>query len=90
MPATPGAPGGLKLSNEGNWKGSETGTRPPNIPKPSGRPEGLPRREVPAVDTCRNKTTSNDYCYSELYEAKAKAGYMKVTFNTSRTFLKYS
>lgn len=51
MPAAPGAPGGLKLSNGGNWKGSETGTRPPNIPKPRGRAEGLPRREVPAVDT---------------------------------------
>lgn len=51
MPAAPGAPGGLKLSNGGNWKGSETGTSPPNIPKPRGRAEGLPRREVPAVDT---------------------------------------
>lgn len=29
------APGGVKLSR-GNWKGSETGTRPPNIPKPNG------------------------------------------------------
>lgn len=55
MPAAPGPPGGLKLSNGGNWKGSETGTRPPNIPKPRGRAEGLPRREVPAVDTCGNK-----------------------------------
>lgn len=52
MPAAPGAPGGLKLSNGGNWKGSETGTRPPNIPKPRGRAEGLPRSGVPAVDTC--------------------------------------
>lgn len=52
MPAIPGAPAGLKLSNGGNWKGSETGTRPPSIPKPSGRAEGLPRREAPAVDTC--------------------------------------
>lgn len=51
MPAVPGAPGGLKLSKGGNWKGSETGTRPPSIPKPRGRGEGLPRREVPAVDT---------------------------------------
>ncbi len=54
MPVAPGAPGGLKLSNGGNWKGSETGTRPPNIPKPRGRAEGLPRRGVPAVDTCQN------------------------------------
>lgn len=52
MPVAPGAPAGLKLSNEGNWKGSETGTRPPNIPKPRGRAEGLPRRGEPAVDTC--------------------------------------
>lgn len=29
------AVGGAKLSR-GNWKGSETGTRPPNIPKPRG------------------------------------------------------
>lgn len=50
MPAAPGAPGGLKLSNGGNWKGSETGTRPPNIPKPRDRAEGLPKREEPAVD----------------------------------------
>lgn len=52
MPAAPGAPGGLKLSSEGNWKGSETGTRPPSIPKPRGRVEGFPRRAEPAVDTC--------------------------------------
>lgn len=55
MPVAPGAPGGLKLSNGGNWKGSETGIRPPNIPKPRGRAEGLPRREVPAVDTYRHR-----------------------------------
>lgn len=48
-PDAPGAPAGLKLSNGGNWKGSETGTRPPNIPKPRGRAEGPPRREAPAV-----------------------------------------
>ena len=40
MPAAPGAPGGLKLSKGGNWKGSETGTRPPNMPKPMGRVRG--------------------------------------------------
>lgn len=54
MPATPVAPGGLKLSKEGNWKGSETGTRPPNMPKPRGRVEGLPRRAEPAV-TCERR-----------------------------------
>lgn len=50
-PPAPGAPGGLKLSRGGNWKGSETGTRPPSIPKPRGRGAGLPRREEPVVDT---------------------------------------
>lgn len=54
LPA-PGAPGGLKLSSGGNWKGSETGTRPPSIPKPRGRAGGLPRRGVPAVETWRQK-----------------------------------
>lgn len=56
IPAAPEAPGGLKLSNDGNWKGSETGTRPPNIPKPRDKAEGLPRRGVPAVDTCKGNT----------------------------------
>lgn len=48
-------PGGGKLSSEGNWKGRETGTRPPSIPKPSGR-EGPaePSRALPADDTCDN------------------------------------
>lgn len=55
IPVAPGAPGGLKLSKGGNWKGRETGTRPPNIPKPRGRVEGLPRRVDPAVETCRDK-----------------------------------
>lgn len=52
MPAAPGAPGGLKLSKGGNWKGSETGTRPPSMPKLRGREEGLPRRGAAVVETC--------------------------------------
>lgn len=52
MPDPPGAAEGLKLSSGGNWKGIDTGTRPPNIPKPKGREEGLPRSEEPVVDTC--------------------------------------
>lgn len=51
MPAAPGALGGLKLSRDGNWKGRETGTRLPNIPKFRGSVGGPPRREDPAVDT---------------------------------------
>lgn len=50
MPAAPGAAGGLKLSSGGNWKGSETGTRPPSIPKPKEREE-FPKSEEPVVVT---------------------------------------
>lgn len=52
MEPAPGAPGAVKLSSEGNWKGSVTGTKPPNIPKLSGRAAGLPRRALLADDTC--------------------------------------
>lgn len=52
IPAAPGATGGLKLSSEGNWKGIETGTRPPSMPKPRGRLEEFPRRVEPVVDAC--------------------------------------
>lgn len=53
QPGIPG-PGGLKLRSEGNWKGRETGTRPPSIPKPRGREGGTePKRLLPeAEDTC--------------------------------------
>lgn len=51
IPAAPEAPGGLKLSKGGNWKGSDTGTRLPNMPKPRGRAGGVPRMEEPADDT---------------------------------------
>lgn len=40
--------GGAKLSR-GNWKGRETGTRPPNIPKPRG-----------TDDTCRETVRRTD------------------------------
>lgn len=68
----PGAPEGLKLSNDGNWKGSETGTRPPNIPKPRGSVEGLPRSADPAVETwtkgkpCFHKETQLKLLYLVL------------------------
>lgn len=43
----------LRLSREGNWKGNETGTRPPNIPKPRGREDDEPKRELlPEVEPC--------------------------------------
>lgn len=43
----------LRLSREGNWKGKDTGTRPPNIPKPRGREEEEPSKELlPDVETC--------------------------------------
>lgn len=51
MAPAPEAPGGLKLSRGGNWKGSETGTRLPSMPKPRGRAGGVARREEPAEDT---------------------------------------
>lgn len=48
LAAVPRLPGGaLKLSSEGNWKGSDTGTRPPIKPKPRGRAGGLPTRPPP-------------------------------------------
>lgn len=35
-----------------NWNGSDTGTRPPSIPKPRGREEAEPRRPAfPVVET---------------------------------------
>lgn len=58
QPGTPG-PGGLKLSSDGNWKGRETGTRPPSIPKPRGR-GGVtePKRLLPdAVDPWRRRAS---------------------------------
>lgn len=45
------------MSSEGNWKGSDTGTRPPSMPKLSGREEGLPSRGLPAEDTDRWEVT---------------------------------
>ena len=50
-PRPPGTPGGaLKLSREGNWKGSDTGTSPPSMPYPRGSVGGLPTRPPPATD----------------------------------------
>lgn len=40
VPRVPGALGGVKLSSGGNWKGRETGTRPPSMPKPRGSEGG--------------------------------------------------
>lgn len=49
----PAVPRELRLSREGNWKGRDTGTRLPNIPKPRGRDEGEPNRGLlPDVETC--------------------------------------
>lgn len=58
-------PGGGKLSSEGNWKGRETGTRPPSIPKPSGR-EGPaePSRALPADDTCNQRAKHHSHTAS--------------------------
>lgn len=50
QPGTPG-PEGLKLRSEGNWKGRETGTRPPSIPNPRGREGGTePKRLLPEAE----------------------------------------
>lgn len=46
----PAAPSGGRFSNEGNWKGNDTGTRPPSIPKPRGRDEAEPSRPLPPAD----------------------------------------
>lgn len=45
------------MSSEGNWKGRETGTRPPSIPKPRGRGEVIElKRLLPdAVDPWRRR-----------------------------------
>lgn len=48
----PAAPSGGRLSSGGNWKGRDTGTRPPSIPKPRGRDVAeLSRPPLPAVET---------------------------------------
>ena len=52
-PAVP--PNGGRFKSEGNWKGRDTGTSPPNIPKPSGRDGAEPRRLLLAEDTWRTK-----------------------------------
>lgn len=63
MLLTPGTPGpaGLKLRSDGNWKGKETGTRPPSIPKPRGREGGTePKRLLPEdEDTWRKESLIN-------------------------------
>jgi len=64
MPAVPGAPGALKLSSEGYWKGNDTGTRPPIIPKPRGRAEWLLRRGEPAVDTWKMSEKEQLHCFN--------------------------
>lgn len=46
------APSGGRFSSGGNWKGRDTGTRPPSMPKPRGRDEGVPSRlPLPAAET---------------------------------------
>lgn len=45
---------GGRFSRDGNWNGRDTGTSPPNIPKPRGREGGEARRPPPAEDTCGN------------------------------------
>lgn len=48
----PAVPSGGRFSSEGNWKGRDTGTRPPSIPNPRGRVEAEPSRlPLPAVET---------------------------------------
>lgn len=48
----PAVPSGGRLSSGGNWKGRETGTKPPSIPKPRGRDGAeLSRLLLPAVET---------------------------------------
>lgn len=48
----PAVPKGGKFNSGGNWKGSDTGTRPPSIPKPRGRDGAEPSRlPLPAVET---------------------------------------
>lgn len=48
----PAAPSGDRFSSGGNWKGRDTGTRPPSIPKPRGRDEAEPSRPLlPAAET---------------------------------------
>lgn len=46
------------MSKGGNWKGSDTGTRLPSMPKPRGRAGGVARREEPADDTWRCRRVS--------------------------------
>lgn len=48
----PAVPRGGRFSSGGNWKGRDTGTRPPSIPNPRGRGEAEPSRlPPPAVET---------------------------------------
>lgn len=48
----PAVPSGGRFSSEGNWKGRDTGTRPPSIPNPRGRDEAEPSRlPLPAEET---------------------------------------
>lgn len=57
----PAVPSGGRFSSEGNWKGRDTGTRPPSIPNPRGRVEAEPSRlPLPAVETCGNCEETDD------------------------------
>lgn len=48
----PAVPSGGRFSSWGNWKGRDTGTRPPSIPNPRGRDVAEPSRPpLPAVET---------------------------------------
>lgn len=48
----PAAPSEGRFNSDGNWKGRDTGTSPPSIPKPSGRDEAeLSRLLLPAAET---------------------------------------
>lgn len=48
----PAVPSCDRFSSGGNWKGRDTGTRPPSIPNPRGRDEAeLSRPPLPVVET---------------------------------------
>lgn len=46
----PAAPSGGRFNSWGNWKGRDTGTRPPSIPNPRGSEEAEPSRPPPATE----------------------------------------
>lgn len=46
-----------RFSRFGNWKGRETGTRPPNIPNPRGRAGAAEPSRAEDDDTCASGET---------------------------------